>query len=124
MAKKKRSLKERIDSYSNFYKRAMSDKDIDDILEQGGQTSLENFKSASKSNTASGYWEAMFQENNGNLGKEIFQRYVKDGTVTQNSANRIVVRGGEKITFNGKDYKGGQFLPRNYFARRTNRKGV
>lgn len=119
--KRKRTLQSRIDSYSNFYKRTFSDVDIEKILEEGGQSSLANFKQVSKTNTKSmDYWNAMF-EKRGNLGKEIFKRYVENGNVAQNRIGKLIVRTGSKFDFGGKTYKGGQFIPRTYFTRRTNK---
>lgn len=115
--------KAKINSYIAFYDRAFETKDIDEILEQGGQTSLENFKQVSKKSVRNlDYWNAMFNTGKvkGNLGKEMFERFFKNESVTQNSLGRVVIRAGKSIKFRDKTYKGGQFVPKDYFARRTN----
>ena len=112
-----------VDQYSDFFERAFSERDIEEILEEGGQTSLGNFKKISRDkNRDNGFWEAMFNKKNksarGNLGTKIFQKFFEDGQVTVNKAERIIVRTGEKTTFKGKTYKGGQFLPKDFFKRK------
>ena len=72
-------------------------------------------------------WNAMFQreikankkiKKVNTLGQAIFLRYFEDKQITQNKVSRTIVRTGEKIEWNNKTYKGGQYLPKDYLARR------
>ena len=121
----KRSKKERLNSYIAFFDRAFSDQNIEDIISNGGSSSLYNFKEVSKDKTKNlDYWNALFNQKKGNgdnLGKEIYKRFIEDQRVNKNARGRMIVRKGSVIDFNNKAYKGGQFIPRDYFARITNR---
>ena len=115
------SREERADKYRDFYKRAFTDIDIDKIFEEGGQTSITNFKQLSKQHIKdTGYWNAMFgrEKESKILGKQIFSNFFEDDRITQNVNDRIIVRTGKTINFAGKIRKGGQFLPKAYFLRR------
>jgi hypothetical protein len=125
MSKKKRSLDDRLTAYTTFYKRSFSDLDVEKMLEEGGQTSLSNFRQVSKGRTKNrDYWDVMFNNPNTKsrdaLGKEIFKRFIENGSIGVNKLNRLIVRKGAKLSFDGKNYRGGQFLPKRYIARRTN----
>ena len=53
-----------------------------------------------------------------NLGQAMFIRRFEDGEITINKTKRTIVRTGEKIEWNEKVYKGGQYLPKAYLTRR------
>ncbi len=125
----RRKLKQKeVDKYEDFYERAFTNANIDEILAKGGGAEFQTFKSESKTNTKNlDMWNAMFNREikpNGKkrkvntLGQAIFLRYFEDGQITQNKANKTIVRTGEKIEWKDKIYKGGQFLPKSYLARR------
>jgi hypothetical protein len=125
MNKKKRSMEDRIRAYSDFYKRTFDDIDVEQIFEKGGQTSFSNFREVSKGRTKTrDYWDVMFNnphtKGRNALGQEIFKRYIEKADVTLNKNERFIVRKGGKFEFDGKKYKGGMFVPKRYFARRTN----
>ena len=119
---KKISLEKRLEKYEDFYKRAFTDADIEDIFENGGQLSLSNFRKRSKDHVKeSGYWDAMFgrEKESKTLGKQIFKHFFEDERITQNVNSRIIVRKGQSVNFGGKVRTGGQFLPRAFFKRKS-----
>ena len=124
MAKRKKNLNERLKDYEDFYERTFKDHQIllNEIYNEGGSTSLNKFKETSKGKISSGYYEAMFErkkvKQKDKLGTEIFERFIKKENITLNSKNRIIVRTGYKFQFGNKTYKGGMYVPKQYFTRR------
>lgn len=120
----KRTLKQRLDSYADFYDRAFSTVDVESILEEGGSESLETFKEKSKGKTPKDFHDVMFNrkkvKQRDSLGQEIWARFFRNEHITKNRIGRIIVRTGESFKFKGKIYKGGQFVPKAFLARRTN----
>lgn len=125
----RRTLKKKeIDKYEDFYERAFSTANIDEILSKGGGAEFQTFKTESKTNTKNlDMWNAMFNRKiktlrttrkTSTLGQAIFLRYFEDGQITQNKSNRTIVRTGERIEWNNKTYKGGMYLPKAYLSRR------
>jgi len=122
-ARRKLSKKDE-DSYEDFYERTFNKVNIDKILEQGGGADFQTFKQEAKGNIQIDLWNAMFDRTvkgkvkSQNLGQAMFLRRFEDGQITVNKSQRVVVRTGERIDFNEKVYKGGQFLPKSYLSRR------
>lgn len=131
-------------SYNRFFVNAFTEMDIDEIVEQGGADNLETFKEVSKKHVKEkGYWEKMFQQTwkskrDGKvrtskyqrLGDAIYSQYF--GRLTKKTTirevqrkgkektfvfTRFTVAKGERIKFQNKIYKGGQFLPKAYMKR-------
>lgn len=126
MAKKKMSLETRIASYEAFFNRTFDSQDVDKILEEGGGINFNKFKEATTANTKSAdLQKAMFQNKrkdgttSDKLGKNIFARFFEDENITVNVRGRIIVRTGQTLTFKGKLFKGGMFLPKLALAKRV-----
>ena len=127
------------DSYNRFFINAFVEGELEDILEEGGGVDINNFKTVSRQKMQrKDYWDRMFSKKftgrdgkvrdskYNRLGDAIFQNYVKQENVIIREisykgkektfvSKRLVVNRGHSITFNGKLYKGGTFLPKNYF---------
>jgi len=117
------SLKRRLEKYEDFYDRAFTTQNIDEILQAGGGESLETFKAETRNKTKNkDYWDVMFNrpkaKDKQKLGNEVYKRFFANEAITKNKSGRIIVRSGETIKFHEKVYKGGQFVPRSYLARR------
>jgi len=112
------------DSYEDFYERTFKKANIDDILEQGGGADFQTFKQESKGKIQIDLWNAMFDRTikgkikSQNLGQAMFLRRFEDGEITLNKTGRVVVRTGEKIEWDNKIRKGGQYLPKAYLSRK------
>ena len=120
---KRIALSRRLERYEDFYGRAFSVVDVEDILKEGGSADLSSFEDATRGKTPSGFHEAMFKrkvkgETSNKLGKEIFRRFFENERITRNKVGRIITRTGVTFTFKGKTYKGGSFVPRSFLARR------
>jgi len=122
-AKRKLTQKEE-DSYEDFYQRTFKKVNYDEILEEGGGAEFQTFKEKSKGTISIDLWNAMFDRKvkgnaiSQNLGQAIFIRNFADDTITMNKSGRAVVRTGERIDWEGKIRKGGQYLPKGYLSRR------
>ena len=107
----------RVEAYEDFYERAFSTVDITKIFEEGGGLSFNNFFQASKDNIKNGdYHRSMFESR---LGQKIFKVFFRSDDLTQNRANKAIVRSGFRIDFRGKLYKGGQFIPKSLIQERA-----
>lgn len=116
------SKKNKFDQYEDFWQRAFEEADIKDILAEGGQTSLHDFKQSSKKHIKeAGYWKAMFGKQE-KLGKKIYDLFFSDENIARNKNNRLIVATGKSIEFEGKLRKGGQFLPKKYFEQKIKKK--
>ncbi len=109
--------KESMEKYAGFYGRAFSEVNIEKILSEGGAYNYENFKNVSKKNvTNKDYWDALFingKRTKDALGRKIFEYFfMAEKKVEFNKINRAYVPKGERIFFEKKIYKGGQFLPK------------
>ncbi len=118
-------LSRRLERYEDFYSRAFTDVDVEEILSQGGGASLEAFQEKSKGNIKSAdFHKVMFEREKvtkkNSLGTEMWERFFRNEDITQNVRGRIITRKGHTFEFRGKTYKGGQFVPRAFLARRTN----
>lgn len=141
--RKVKKAKAQEDSYNRFFTNAFTEAEIDEIVQQGGAQSKLKFKEASKKNINDrGYWEAMFKFKGkdgkirdskfARLGDAVFDKYFKAlqrddvqfkeityrGTTKSTIIARLTVKAGERIKFNNKTYRGGQFLPRSFRLRR------
>ena len=114
-------------SYEDFYERTFASENIDKILEKGGGADFQTFKEESKGKIQQDLWNAMFNRpiktkkairKTNTLGQAIFLRRFENGQITINKSKRPIVRTGEKIEWNQKVYKGGQYLPKAYLSRR------
>ncbi len=123
--KKKIKLDHRLERYEDFYSRAFTTVDIDEILAQGGGASLESFKDKSRGKASKDFHDVMFNRKKVKkadaLGKEIWARFFRNENITRNKVGRVIVRKGHSFEFRDKIFKGGQFVPRAFLARRTNR---
>lgn len=132
--------KSQAEKYNSFYKRTFAEGDIDDLLEQGGGESLNNFKVVSKELIKDqGYYDAMFPSKcptfvgrdgkvresklSGRLGEIVFGMLPADQRVELRTIHgkktdyqRGVVKSGKSLTFSGKKYRGGQFIPKSFFS--------
>lgn len=124
------------EGYNRFYNRAFESGEIEEILERGGGESLNNFKKISKEVMAKrDFWDVMFSRTfkgrdtkvraskfPQELGKTIYEQYfpkdrrseVKTYSIRGKNVSRLRVRKGNKLTFSGKVYRGGQFLPKRF----------
>jgi len=122
---KKIKLEQRLERYEDFYNRAFSTVDVDKILKEGGGANLEEFKQQSRGATTQEYHDVMFNrilktgKTSDKLGKNIFARFFEMENITKNKANRLIVRTGTTLTFKGKTFKGGQFIPTLALAKRV-----
>jgi len=129
-------------SYTRFFENAFTEQDLDELIQEGGATSFENFKEKSRKHVKEReYWDRMFNgrfkgrdgkerpSKFNRLGKAIYSRYVEGRqardifvwqeirreTKTGFTTYRIRrVSKGSRIEFRGRLYKGGMFLPRDY----------
>ncbi len=135
------SAKRQEESYNRFFQNAFSNQNIDELIDEGGASSLENFKQVSRKNVKDkGYWDAMFNttfkgkdgktrsSKYQRLGDAIYKNYIhvlqrSDVQITEVSykrkagrhvMTRVRVLKGQKIDFSGKVYRGGQFLPKSF----------
>jgi hypothetical protein len=131
-------------SYDRFYVNAFSDADIDEIVEQGGIESVEDFKEVTKNRVKEkGYWDAMFQQTwkskkDGKtrvsqyqrLGDAMYKEYFKGLTpkvkvreIRRQGKEKVfvykwlMVDKGQKVKYQNKWYRGGQRLPSSYRKR-------
>jgi len=122
-AKRKLTKKEE-DSYEDFYERTFNKANIDEILEAGAGAEFQTFKEESKGKIQIDMWNAMFNRPvkgkviSQNLGQAIFLRRFEDGQITINKSGKVIVRTGEKIEWDNKIRKGGQYLPKAYLSRK------
>ena len=117
------SLKHRLERYEDFYRRAFEDVDVDELFAKGASTSENAFKDATKGKLPTGFHDAMFKRKvkdkiSDKLGSEIFHRFFKHENVVLNKSGRLIMRAGFTRTLKEKTYKGGQFVPLEFFARR------
>ena len=132
-----------INSYNRFFINAFNEKEIDDIVADGGARSLENFQSASEKNmTKRDYWDKLFSGSGTFTGRDrvvrkskyeslasnIYKGYFKGlkekekeiltDEITwkrnDNEFKRRVVSKGRTVEFGSKKYRGGQFVPKAY----------
>ena len=122
-ARRKLSKKDE-DSYEDFYERTFNKVNIDEILEQGGGAEFQTFKEESKGKIQIDLWNAMFNRQvkgkviSQNLGQAMFLRRFEDGTITINKSGKAIVRTGQRIEWDNKIRKGGQYLPKAYLSRK------
>jgi len=125
-----------VDKYNNFFDRAFTENEIQDILDEGGATSFQNFKIVSKKKMGNrAMYDAMFnftgrdkvvrESKYSRLGEAIYQLFPKDTRFEfkkikykSYSVERIAVKRGEKIKYLNKSYKGGNFLPNSFFYKK------
>lgn len=110
------------DHYEDFYERAFSRQDVDEIYAAGGGSSISKFMKVSSKNVDSkGYISAMKKRAKAGkhkgwtLGGIIWDKFFKDGNITQTKTDRVVFAKGFKKEIKGKEYKGGMFVPQSYF---------
>jgi len=111
------------DQYEDFYERAFSDVDIDKIYEEGGAINISNFMSAAKDNIKdAGYFRVLKYtvkktQRYRSVGGLLWERYFKDENIRKNVKDRVIVNTGKKFEFEGKEYKGGMFVPKSYLVK-------
>ncbi len=119
-------------SYNRFFVNAFSEAEIDEIVEDGGSETEENFTIISeKKMKHKDYWEKMFgfvgrdgivrKSKYNSLGGAIYSNYFKDlrpvpKVITWKTKNgieqkRFQVPKGKSFVWGGKKYKSGSFLP-------------
>lgn len=122
-------------SYNRFFVNAFSEAEIDEIVNDGGGESEDNFKTISESKMKQkDYWEKMFAKDfTGRdkrvrksrfqaLGGAIYSNYFKGlrpvprvvtwKTKTGKEQSRFQVPSGKTFNFQGKQYRAGSFLPK------------
>lgn len=116
------SKKDRFSDYEDYYQRAFEEKDIDELLKDGAFFEYDTFKKSAKKNVKQGYYSPMFDNKSTKkpdvLGKKIFELFFEKRNITRNKSNRLIVAKGQSFTYNNKTYKGGMFIPKDYFKSR------
>ena len=130
--------KDKSSSYNRFFVNAFAEIEIDEIVEAGGSESKDNFERISESKMKKkDYWDKMFAKSfTGKdsrvrkskfqgLGTAIYENYIKDlkpraeirkYTRGSKSYDIGVVPKGKTFNIQGKEYKGGRFLPKSYWG--------
>jgi hypothetical protein len=127
------------EKYNNFYERAFSEQEIEDMLNEGAGVSYQNFKVvANERMERREFYDVMFEntwrsKRDGvvrsskfhNLGEAIYELFPKETRVEFKtikyksvSVERLRVKGGEKIKYQNKSYRGGQFLPKGFYYKK------
>lgn len=106
-----------MDSYNDYFSRAYKDVDLETFRKTGAMNSFSDFRASSKTAIDNTYYNVMFDKSaknyNENLSKAVFDKIVKHQQIGVNSAKKLYLKAGQKISYNNKEYRGGQFLPKN-----------
>jgi ASC-1-like (ASCH) protein len=121
------SFEKKIEDYEDFYQRAFTETDVEEIYQEGGSADLDTFKDVSRVRCKNqDYWKAMFEREGVSkptkLGTKMFEIFFADERLRKIKTGRIqFVKGMTPFVFEGKLRRPGQFPPKSYYGRGTKR---
>jgi len=126
------------EKYSNFFQRSFTEANIQEILDNGGGISYENFKEVAKDRMDKSMFEVAFEnkwtsKRDGvirsskfhSLGDAVYELFPKKNRIEFRKikyrtyeSERLSVKKGERIIYNNKEYRGGRFLPKSFYYKK------